>query len=52
MNYFDYQDRRTRKREVVQEEPEPDEPIEVKEDPLSETGVVRFLKRIAGRIPR
>ncbi len=52
-DYFAWNERQTRKREVarqpLQELPVlADEPIEVKEDPLSETGVVRFLRRIAG----
>lgn len=54
MNYFDYQSRKTRPEEKIREdvapEPQPhDEPIEVQEDPLSQTGVLRFLRRVAGR---
>lgn len=46
--------RMTRPRETVRDdiaaEPQPkDEPIEVKEDVLSETGILRFLRRVAGR---
>lgn len=56
-NYFDWAARATRKREVVREdlaelpafEFKAEEPMEVSEDPLSETGVLRFLRRIAGR---
>lgn len=32
----------------VPEPPRP-EPMEVQEDPLSETGIIRFLRRVAGR---
>lgn len=53
-SYFDYQSRKTRPREQVRDDiaPEPqiqDEPIEVQEDVLSQTGVIKFLRRIAGR---
>lgn len=54
-DYFGYNDRKTRKAVPVPPEPEPApavEPvIEVQEDPLSETGIIRFLRRVAGRTP-
>lgn len=54
MDYFGWNERTTRKREEVDEPDDyhvvvPPEPMEVREDPLSETGVLRFLRRIAGR---
>lgn len=54
--YTGWNARSTRKREAVREdvapEPQPrDEPMEVQEDPLSQTGVIRFLRRVAGRTP-
>lgn len=55
MDYFGWSDRKTRKRESVTDvfvPAEPmlaDEPMEVQEDPLSETGIIRFLRRVAGR---
>jgi len=52
--YTGWNARSTRKRESVREdvapEPQPrDEPMEVQEDALSETGIIRFLRRVAGR---
>jgi len=56
--YFDYQTRKQRRQETVydlQAPPAPQEsaqerrsePMEVQEDPLSETGILRFLRRLA-----
>lgn len=55
-DYTGWNDRKTRKREAVRHDIAPeqmprDEPIQVTEDVLSQTGVIKFLRRIAGRTP-